>query len=75
MEDYRLIYHHKETGKKYLVKMVTRLDYVLLDPETMVKTPISRGMLSKNYISAPENKIPQNKNKLKFRRRLTKSAA
>ena len=33
MEDYNLIYYHRETGRKYLAKRITKDDYVILDPD------------------------------------------
>lgn len=74
MEEYRLIYFHKETGKEYRGKMVTRLNYILVDPETQEKIPISRHALTRDYRASKKNSKANPRNKF-YPRRLTKKSA
>lgn len=74
MEEYRLIYFHKESGKEYRGKMVSRLDYILLDPKTGEKTPITRHKLTKEYRASKKNSKANPRNKF-YPNRLTKKSA
>lgn len=69
MDEYRLIYFHKVTGKEYRGKMVTRHDYVLIDPETLEKEAISRSRLLRDYKASAKNKRAGPKNRINFQKR------
>lgn len=67
-EEFRLEYVHRETRKKFRGKMVTRLDYVLIDPETMQRFPVTRHFLLKDYEAAASNNRAGKKNRIKFKK-------
>lgn len=67
MEDYNLIYYHKESGKMYLAKRVTKLDYILYDPETETKLPISSWAISQSYNADKGNHKRKKRVGLKFK--------
>lgn len=69
IEEFNLIYYHKETGKEYRAKLVTIHDYVLLDPETGARLPISSWALNRAYRADKGNKKRQRRRKLDFRKR------
>lgn len=73
--EFRLKYTHKETGKEVRVKMVTRLDYVIWDPETKTRTPISRSRLIAEYDADKGNRKPTKRARLNFENPLTKRPA
>lgn len=68
-EEFNLVYYHRETGKEYKVKFVTVHDYVILDPETGARLPISSWALNKAYRADKNNRKRQRKRKLDFRKR------
>lgn len=70
-DGYNLIYYHKETGKKYEVKRVTRLDYRIRDPEDETKTSLalSAWALSRSFRADKDNAKNQKKVQLNFRNR------
>lgn len=68
-QDYSLVYYHRETGKKVFVKWVTRLDFIILDPETGVKLPLSRYALDKAYKADKSNNKIKNKSRINFENR------
>jgi hypothetical protein len=72
--EFRLKYTHRETGKEVRVKMVTRQDYVIYDPETKTREKITRSLLIRDYEAHPDNSRPTQKTKINFTRHLTKDA-
>lgn len=70
MEEFNLVYFHKETGEEYWVKRVTRLDFVIYDPRTKARIPLSYDALKKAFRACPSNGKRQKKVKLDFRKRL-----
>lgn len=66
-KDFNLVFYHKETGKKYLGKRITKHDYRIMDPETKVKLPISRHALDKSFKADKENGKRQKKIRLNFK--------
>lgn len=55
MNDFNLKYIEKETGKVFEVKRVTTSDYIIRDPETGLKNPVSKYRLSKFFSADREN--------------------
>lgn len=68
-DGFNLIFIHKETGVEYRAKSVTRNDYIIEDPETKTKMPISRAALMNRFNSHKDNSKNQKKYRLNFKRR------
>lgn len=66
-KDFNLVYYHKETGEKYFVKMISKHDYIVLDPRTNTKLPLSKHFLDKYFKSDKRNSKSKEKTKLQFR--------
>lgn len=67
-DGFNLIFIHKETGEEYRVKGITRYDYIIEDPETKTKMPISRAALLRMFTSHKDNGKNQKRVRLNFRR-------
>jgi hypothetical protein len=59
MEEFRLIYYCRKTGKEYKGKTVTRKSYILFDPVTQEKIRIEQSKLFKDFKASPLNKKPK----------------
>jgi hypothetical protein len=70
IEGFNLVYFHKETGEEYWVKRVSRLDFIIYDPRTKTKLPLSEFALRKAFRACPTNGKRQKKVKLDFRKRV-----
>ena len=70
IEGFNLKYFHKESGEEYWVKRVTRLDFVIYDPRTKARLPLSYDALKKAYRACETNGKRQKKVKLDFRKRV-----
>lgn len=57
MNDYTLKFTEKSTGKLYEGKRITANDYMLLDPVTGLKIPVTQYRLRKNFLFDKNNKI------------------
>lgn len=68
-EGFNLVYYHRESGEKYLVKKVSRHDCIILDLETKTKLPVSLFYLEKNFKADRDNWKRQKKVRLVFRKR------
>jgi hypothetical protein len=66
-EDFNLVYYHKETGKEYRVKKITRLNVRILDPETGAKLDLSKYALDKSFKADKDNGKRQKKIRLNFK--------
>lgn len=55
-----------ENGKEYKAKSVTKCDYILLDPETGVKLPISRWAITQRLKLRPGKNNTKAKNKTRI---------
>lgn len=70
MEDFNLVYYHRETEKKYLAKRVTKDDYVILDPEFPdARLRLSAYAINKAYKADKNNSKRQRKVRLNFEKR------
>lgn len=57
MSDYILRFTEKETGKLYEGKRITANDYMLRDPDSGLKIPVTQYRLRKNFLFDKNNKI------------------
>lgn len=57
MKDYNLKFIEKSTGKLYEGKRITANDYILRDPVTGLKIPVTTSRLRKNFLFDKNNKI------------------
>lgn len=67
---YNLVYYHKVTGKKYLAKRIIKGEYIILDPDTGAKLPLSGWALGQAYEADKDNGKNQSKRKLNFEKRI-----
>ena len=67
-EDFNLTYYSKETGVAYRVKKITRHDYIIMDPETKTKLPISKWALNQGFKADKDNGKNQKRIRLDFRK-------
>lgn len=67
MEGFNLVFFD-ENGKEYRAKSITRSDYILLDPETGAKIPISRWAITQKLKLRPskENNKVKKKTRIKW---------
>lgn len=75
MSDYILKFTEKATGKLYEGKRITANDYMLRDPVTGLKIPVTQFRLRKNFFVDKSNKINccERNKKLWARVKLSKS--
>lgn len=70
-EEFNLVFYHRETGKMYRAKRITRLDFIILDPDTNTKLPLSRHALDKSFKADKNNGKRQRKIRLNFKKKIT----
>lgn len=73
-KEFNLVFYHRESGKMYRVKRITRLDFILIDPEdyleTRVRLALSRHALDKAFYADKENGKRQKKVRLDFTKKI-----